>query len=126
MLRPAAKRLPTTLATNTLTVGIADGTSTAADVVSAINASTAVSAVFTASGTGAGTLASGTTSAVTSGGTSVDNLSNLQINQANFGTASSVNVAVKIDSQATQGQLTYSGGTLILEPGAASGRRRRL
>ena len=112
-------------ATNTLTVGISSGASTAADITSAINANSAVSAVFTASGAGTGTLATGTTSAVTSGGTTVDNLSNLQINQANFGTASSVNVNVKINAQATQGALTYSGGTLtsnlVLQVGGNNG-----
>jgi flagellin len=114
-----------TAGTNTLSISIASGSSTAADVTSAINADATVSALFTASGAGTGTFTAGTTSAVTSGGTSVDNLNNLQVNQANFGTASSVNVAVKIDSQATQGSLTYSGGTLssslVLQVGGNNG-----
>ncbi len=110
---------------NTLTVNIASGSSTAADVVSAINANTAVAAVFTAAGTGTGTLTGGTTTGATSGGTATNNISNLNINQANFGTASQVNVGVKIDAQATQGQLTYSGGTLtsslVLQVGGNNG-----
>ena len=111
--------------TNTLTVQIASGSSTAADVVSAINANGSVSALFTAAGTGTGTLVGGTTNDVTTGGTSTNNISNLQINQANFGTASQVNVGVKINSQATQGQLNYSGGTLtsslVLQVGGNDG-----
>ena len=110
---------------NTLTVNIASGSSTAADVVSAINANTAVAAVFTAAGTGTGTLTGGTTTGATSGGTATNNISNLNINQANFGTASQVNVGVKINSQASQGQLTYSGGTLtsslVLQVGGNNG-----
>ncbi len=111
--------------TNTVSLGITSGVSTAADITSAINATTAVAAIFTATGTGTGTLIAGVNADVTTGGTSVNNLRNLQVNQANFGTASSVNVAVKLDAQATQGQLTYSGGSLtsslVLQVGGSNG-----
>ena len=50
--------------------------------------------------------------AVTTGGDTTANISDLQIDQANFGTASSIGVQVDVDKQATQADLTYSGGTL--------------
>jgi flagellin len=111
--------------TNTLTLAIATGATSAAQIASVINATSAVAAQFTASAGGAGDVVSGSTLNATSGGTAVNNISDLQINQANFGTQSSVNVAVTIDKQATQGQLTYSGGTLnsalVLQVGGNSG-----
>ncbi len=113
-----------TAGTNTLTIGIASGASTAADITSAINASSAIT-IFTASGAGAGIATTGTNTDVTSGGSVTNNIDNLQINQANFGTASQVNVGVQIEAQATQGELTYSGGTsnssLVLQVGGNSG-----
>jgi flagellin len=49
----------------------------------------------------------------------------LQIDQANFGNQSSIAVEIEIDTQATQGALTYSGGNLagdlVLEVGGAKG-----
>jgi flagellin len=62
---------------------------------------------------------------VTTGGVDVSKLSNLQINSANFGTASQINVGITVDHQATQGQLTYSGGALtsalVLQIGGSNG-----
>jgi flagellin len=59
------------------------------------------------------------------GSTSYSNLSNLQINQVNFGTQTSVPVDVDIKAQATQGTLTYSGGALtsnvVLQVGGDDG-----
>jgi flagellin len=73
-----------------------------------------------------GTIAAGTTGNVTTGGaTGSSAISDLKIEQANFGTASSIAVSVQIDRQATQAALTYSGGALsadlILELGGKSG-----
>ncbi len=48
----------------------------------------------------------------TGGATYSTPISNLQINQADFGTASSVGVNVDVTQQATQAKLTYSGGAL--------------
>lgn len=100
--------------TNTLTVN-ANAASTTNQIVAAINGATGGNAVFSATtiGSGLGTYAAGTTTDVTSGGGTGGNaISNLQINEANFGTASSVPVDVTIQKQATQAQLTYSGGSL--------------
>ena len=53
------------------------------------------------------------------------NISGLEIDQANFGTASSIGVQVDIDHQATQAELTYSGGPLasdlVLQVGGQDG-----
>jgi flagellin len=100
--------------TNTLTIN-ANAASTTNQVVAAINNATGTNGAFsaTAIGSGLGTYTAGTTTAVTSGGgTGTAAISGLQINEANFGTASSVPVNVTIQKQATVGQLTYSGGTL--------------
>lgn len=101
---------------------------TAADVASAINALTAFNAAAT--GSGLGTYAGGSSSdlaisALAGGTDGSSDISNLVIEQANFGTASQIAVQVDVDTQATQAQLNYSGGTLvsdlILEIGGASG-----
>jgi flagellin len=108
---------------NTLTVNIASGISTTTAIASAIGA---LSGKFTASVVSGGTLGgvSGATSLFT-GSTNFSNLSNLQINQVNFGTQANVNVDVQINAQATQGTLTYSGGALtsnvVLQVGGESG-----
>ncbi len=97
-------------ASNTLTVNVND-TSTAAQVLTAVN----TEGTFTAAslGNGGGVYSAGTTASVTTGATvGPQNISNLAINQANFGTSNSIGVNVNIDAQATQGKLTYSGGTL--------------
>ena len=110
--------------TNTLTVFFKASASTTNQVVSAINAT----GVFSASTStiGLGTYAAGTTGNVTTGGaTGSSAISDLKIEQANFGTANSIGVQVQIDRQATQGKLTYAGGALtadlILELGGQSG-----
>ncbi len=108
---------------NKLTVQIASGSSTTTAVANAISA---LSGDFSASVVTAGTLA-GTTGAASlfTGSTSFSNVSNLQINQVNFGTQSSVGVDVQVKAQATQGSLTYSGGALtgntVLQVGGESG-----
>lgn len=96
--------------TKVLTVSIDSGASTAAQVISAINAEGTFSAGV-ASGSNSLAVASQNTG-VTAGGFSEERLSNIQIDQANFGTQSAIGVTVDIDTQATQAQLTYSGGTL--------------
>lgn len=104
----------------TLTITIDDDSvsgSTALNVIAAINAvssATGFSAAVLSGNTGSGTLGAGTlaTTATTSGGYSDPNLANIQIDQANFGTLSAFGVDVEIDTQATQAQLIYSGGTL--------------
>lgn len=102
--------------TNTLTV-TANADSTTNQVVAAINSTTGTNGAFsaTAIGDGLGTYtlsATPLTATTTGGGAGTSAISGLQVDQANFGTASSVPVTVSIDKQATQGQLTYSGGTL--------------
>jgi flagellin len=87
------------------------------------------SGLFTAtiSGTEYGGISAGTTiaSQVTGGTNNGAKLQDLRIDQANFGSQSSIAVEVQIDAQATQGQLTYSGGSLtsdlVLEVGGLSG-----
>lgn len=114
-------------ATRTITVQIADGASTAAQIISAIN--TDLSGVFTASllsgSNGAGVLAATGSSAAFSGGAAIPSLANINIDQANFGTQSGINVEVQIDRQATRAGLRYSGGTLgaalVLEVGGSNG-----
>lgn len=99
----------------------ATSTTTAATVVSAINAAGDFSATLASNGLGF--LATGT-AGTTSGGT-LQSISDLNIDQANFGTADSISVDIEVDAAATKGQVTYSGGTLtsdlILEIGGASG-----
>ena len=108
---------------NKLTVQIASGTSTTTAVANAISH---LSGQFTATVVAAGTLAGATgASSLFTGSTSFSNLNNLQINQVNFGTQSSVPVTVDIKAQATQGSLTYSGGALtsntVLQVGGDTG-----
>lgn len=119
----AAARASYDTATNTLTVSRST-TATTAAIASAISSSGVFSA--TALGSGLGVLTAGTTSAVTTGSASIGAvLSDLKIDQANFGTATSISVDVRIDKQATQGALYYSGGALtsdlILQVGGKSG-----
>lgn len=100
--------------TNTLTIN-ANASSTTNQLVTAINNATGANGVFsaTAIGPGLGTYSAGTTTDVTTGGgTGNAAISNLEINEANFGTASSVPINVTIQKQATTAQLTYSGGSL--------------
>jgi len=109
--------------TNTLTVSKA-ANSTVSQIAAAINAEGTFSA--TTSGSALATLTAATTSAVTAGGANYgSSVSDLKINQANFGTSSSIAVQVDVDTQATQGTLTYSGGSLtsdlVLEVGGKSG-----
>jgi len=110
--------------TNTLTITIEEGQSTALQVASAINAEGTFSANVATGSNGSGAVAIAST-ATTSGGFSESNISGLQIDQANFGTQSEIAVNVQIDAQATQGQLIYSGGSLssdlTLEVGGTQG-----
>ena len=108
-----------TFSSGTLTI-TASATATTNDLIAAINTQGTFSA--STAGGGAGVYTTGTTSAVTNGGDTSGNISDLQIDQANFGTASSIGVQVNIDQQATQGELTYSGGALDERPRSASGR----
>lgn len=113
-----------TTSTNTLTI-TANANSTSTDLINAINAT----GVFTAKASVAGetgTYTFGTTSAVTTGGASAGSaISNLQINQANFGTQSSLGVNVDVTQQAQQAALVYSGGALaaatVLQVGGENG-----
>lgn len=98
--------------------------STATTIANAISAS----GVFTAtvSGNAGVAISAGTGVTNPTGGTdSGANISDLQIDQANFGSQSSIGVEIEIDAQATRGQLTYSGGTLsadlVLEVGGSKG-----
>ncbi len=109
--------------TNTLSVYKAAGTSVNS-IISAINAT----GVFSASTStrGLGTISAATYGNVTTGGaTGSSAVSDLRVEQANFGTASAIGVSVQIDHQATQGTLTYGGGALtndlILELGGKTG-----
>jgi flagellin len=110
-------------ATNTLTV-TRSATATVSELITAVNNN----GVFSAStnGAGFGVITAGTYAGVTSGAaTGNASLSDLKIDQANFGTASAINVQVEIDRQATQALLVYSGGTLaanlVLQIGGKSG-----
>ena len=97
-----------TYSSGTLTI-TASANATNADIATTITTQGDFTA--TAAGTGSGTFAaSDSFTDVTTGGLSEANVSNLQIQQANFGTASSLGVQVDIVHQATQAQLTYSGG----------------
>jgi len=110
-------------ATNTLTISINDAT-TSSRLASVINATGLFSATLDSGAAGLGTYTVGTTTGVTSGA-GVGTISDLRIEQANFGTASQINVNVQIDRQATRARLTYSGGTLTaalnLEVGGTKG-----
>lgn len=110
--------------TNSLLITVASGTTTANDVITAINALDEFSAGLATNSDGSGVIVTSDT-ALTSGGSDGPAVNNLQINQANFGTQSSIQVDVDIDQQATRGQLIYSGGNLTsdlnLEIGGKSG-----
>jgi len=112
-----------TLSAGTLTITLS-AAATTADAISAINAQGAFSASTAGAGLGTYT-ASDNVSAATAGGSTTANINDLQIDQANFGTASSIGVQVDIDTQATQGTLTYSGGAvtsdLVLQVGGTQG-----
>jgi flagellin len=96
--------------TNTLTI-TANDASTSAQIAAAINADGTFKA--TAQGAGIGVFADASNSDVTTGGANYSSsISNLQINQADFGTATSVGVNVDVTQQAKQAQLVYSGGAL--------------
>lgn len=119
----AAARSSYNTGTNTLTIN-RSAAATAASVVSSINSTGVFSATVT--GNGLGINSAGTTSAVTTGGLSGSTaLSDLKIDQANFGTATSISVDVRVDRQATTGELNYSGGTLasdlVLQLGGKGG-----
>jgi flagellin len=109
--------------TNTLTIH-ANAASDTNQVISAIDADGTFKATTT--GGGLGVYGAGSTANVTTGGaTGSAAISDLQINQADFGTASQVGVQVNIDQQATQAQLIYSAGPLasnaILQIGGDKG-----
>ncbi len=110
--------------TKTLTITIEEGQSTALQVVSAIIAEGTFSAALASGSNGSGAVAVSTT-ATTSGGFSENNISSLQIDQANFGTQTSIAVNIQIDAQASRAQLNYSGGSLAsdvtLEVGGTQG-----
>ncbi|HEY2759454.1 MAG TPA: flagellin [Pirellulales bacterium] len=93
----------------TLTISLSAG-ATSSDVATAINTEGTFSA--TAAGSAGVYTSADSASSVTSGGFTDKKISDLQIDQANFGTASSIGVQVNVDHQATQAELTYSGGTL--------------
>jgi len=113
--------------TLTLTVNSA---STSTQIATAINGTSGLEFAATALGNGLGTFATAaeakTYSDVTTGGAlGSSNISDLRIDQANFGSSSSIAISVAVDAQATQGGLTYSGGALasdvILEVGGLNG-----
>jgi flagellin len=113
-----------TTSSKTLTI-TANVNSTTTDLVDAINATGLFSAAPTLSGA-AGSYAFATTTDVTTGGAAAgDAISNLQINQANFGTQSSLGVQVDVTQQATQANLVYSAGPLasatVLQVGGENG-----
>lgn len=100
-----------TTSSKTLTI-TANANSTTSDLVAAINKTGLFNATSTVSGA-TGTYSFATTTDVTTGGASAGNaISNLQINQANFGTQSSLGVQVDVTQQAKQANLVYSGGPL--------------
>ncbi|MEX2137905.1 MAG: flagellin [Pirellulales bacterium] len=108
--------------TNTLTIS-RSALATVAELITAVNTNGVFSASTNSNGYG---ILSGTFLGATSGGsTGAASLSDLKIEQANFGTASSINVQVEIDTQATQATLIYSGGTLssdlVLQIGGKNG-----
>ncbi len=110
-------------ATNTLTITINDAT-TSSRLASVINATGLFSATLDSGAAGLGTYTVGTTTGVTSGA-GVGAISDVRIEQANFGTANQINVNVQIDRQATRARLMYTGGTLSaalnLEVGGSKG-----
>jgi flagellin len=112
-----------TFSAGTLTISVS-AAATTSDVIGAINAQGSFSASTAGAGLGVYS-ATDNASAATSGGGTSGNIRDLQIDQANFGTASSIGVQVDVDTQATQGTLTYSGGAvasdLVLQIGGGSG-----
>jgi flagellin len=117
----AAARAAYTTGTNTLTIS-RSAAATGSEIATAIN----TNGVFSATSSALGTLSATTYNNVTTGGaTGSAALSDLKIEQANFGTAAAINVNVAVDTQATQATLIYSGGTLtadvVLQIGGKSG-----
>ena len=113
-----------TTSTKTLTI-TSNANSTTSDLVNAINATGLFTAAPTLTGA-TGSYSFGTSSAVTAGGASAGAaISNLQINQANFGTQPSLAVNVDVSQQAKQAALVYSGGPLasatVLQVGGDKG-----
>ncbi|HEX3997800.1 MAG TPA: flagellin [Pirellulales bacterium] len=113
-----------TTSTKTLTIAT-NANSTTSDLVTAINNTGLFTAKPTVAGA-TGSYALGATSAVTAGGASAGAaISNLQINQANFGTQTSLAVNVDVTQQAKQAALVYSGGALasatVLQLGGDNG-----
>jgi flagellin len=99
-----------TTASNTLTI-TRSAAATVAELITAVNDEGTFSG--STSGAGFGLITAGTYSAVSSGGgTNGANIHDLKIDQANFGTASQIDVGVEVDTQATNATLIYSGGTL--------------
>jgi flagellin len=96
-----------------LNVTIQDGVSNASQIVSAINANSIFSADLASGALSGGIISATAQAAVTSAGYSDLRLQNIQIDQANFGTLSSIAVEVQVDAQATQAQATYSGTALV-------------
>jgi flagellin len=95
----------------TLTV---DDASTVANLITAIgdDVGTLFSATALDGTTGVFTDGDDKTNATT-GGDGGGSFQNLRIDQANFGTASQIDVEVTVDAQATKANLVYSGGTLV-------------
>jgi flagellin len=116
-----------TVGTKTLTITV-DDLSTANQIATAINNTANFEFSAATTGLGFGTFETQTltyTAATTGGALGSGNISDLSIDQANFGTATQIDATITIDTQAQQGQLTYSAGTLtadlILEIGGLSG-----
>jgi flagellin len=111
-------------AANALSIQIATGASTVAQVLSAVNATSDFSAALASGASSAGVFNTTLASTFSGGGTQ-SQLSDLRIDQANFGTASQIAVNVFIDQQATKAGLNYTGGTLtnelVLEIGGRDG-----
>ena len=108
----------------TLTITIDESASTTSNIVSAINSHGVFSAAL-GTGTASGATVALSATANTSGGFSENRLADLRIDQANFGTASAIQINVQVDRAATQARLDYSGGTLLtdltLEIGGSNG-----
>jgi flagellin len=120
----AGASLSASLSGNTFTITLSGANSTAAEVAAAISAS----GIFTAAVSGSSTAlvsAGATVTAPTGGENNGGNISDVRIDQANFGSQSQIAVEIEIDAQATQGALVYSGGSLtgdlILEVGGKNG-----
>jgi flagellin len=110
-------------ASNTLTI-TRSAAATVAELITAVNDNGTFSG--STSGSGFGLITAGTYSSTTAGGgTNGANIHDLKIDQANFGTASQIDVGVEVDAQATNATLIYSGGTLtsdlVLQVGGKRG-----